>query len=64
MNDLMALQQDASHIWITGSEYTLSRNRCRLFALEWTSYRICKIAHAPGKPGTFSPPLTSKETAS
>ena len=34
--------------------------------LAWASYQTRKIAfaHAPGMPGTFSPPPTSKETAS
>ena len=32
--------------------------------LTWASYRIRKIAHALVMPGTFSPPPTSKETAS
>ena len=29
-----------------------------------TRYAKLRFAHAPGMPGTFSPPLTSKETAS
>ena len=29
-----------------------------------TRYAIFRVAHAPGLPRTFSPPLTSKETAS
>ena len=35
-------------------------------AAPWTSYQIRKlpVAHAPGMPGTFSPPPTSKQTAS
>ena len=30
----------------------------------FTRYVELRVAHAPGMPGTFSPPLTSKETAS
>ena len=38
----------------------------RLFAGHGPLIRYVKlrVAHAPGMPGTFSPPLTSKETAS
>ena len=28
-----------------------------------TRYVKLRVAHAPGMPGTFSPPLTSKQTA-
>ena len=42
--------------------------RCSDWCLSilWASYQIRKlwVAHAPGLPGTFSPPPTSKETAS
>ena len=38
----------------------------KLAVMAWASYQIRKIAvaHAPGMPGTFSPPPSSKETAS
>ena len=43
---------------------TLQAQEIGLNHVPLTRYVKLRVAHAPGIPGTFSPPLTSKETAS
>ena len=50
------------HVTLMSIIRTLSHRLCDIdICFQWASYRV---AHAPGMPGTFSPPPIPKETAS